>query len=148
MFRWIREHRERALQASRVCCVAYWLVLVVATHWPQPDIVLPTSDKVVHLLAYAVLAFLVGLQFRTGAWKTRRWHYVTAVIVCLWAIIDEVTQIPIPGRNGDVMDCLADWIGCAIGIVGVVIIARVLKTRAELKSQVGTSESFVKSEIG
>jgi VanZ family protein len=125
MFRWIRDNRKLVLQASQIGCIAYWLLLVVATHWPSPKVVLAhNSDKAIHLVIYAGLGFLMGLQFRFGYWRTNRWPLATAVVVGLWAVIDELTQIPVPGRSADVMDCLADWAGCGIGIIAVAILVR------------------------
>ena len=150
MFHWIRDNRTLVQQASRIGCIAYWLLLFVATHWPMPGVVLPhNSDKAVHLVAYTVLAYLVGLQFRQGYWRIRRWRLATAAVVCLWAVVDELTQIPIPGRSADVMDCLADWAGCAVGVIAVAIFVRVLKPGLNPDSQVvATARSNRNTKIG
>src|SRR5262245_24342531 len=50
-------------RASVVVLVAYWLLLITATHIPKvPEpLGFRPSDKLVHLAAYAVLGALVGL---------------------------------------------------------------------------------------
>jgi VanZ family protein len=100
--------------------VVYWLTLITATHIPRvPEpLGFRPSDKVVHLLAYAVFGALAGL-----AWSLR-WGLSWRAALGLWlllaahGILDEVTQ-PIFGRHADVLDWYADMLGAAVGLAMV-----------------------------
>ena len=128
MFYWIRANPTLVYFVGRWGCIPYWLLLTVATHWPLPGVVLPHhSDKMIHIVAYTGLAFFLGLRFQTGRLKIHRWQRATGLVVGLWAVVDELTQIPIPGRSGDVLDCLADWAGCGLGIICAQLVMGLVK---------------------
>ncbi len=103
-----------------VVLVVYWLTLITATHIPRvPEpLGFRPSDKVVHLLAYAVLGALVGM-----AWSLR-WVLGWRAALGLWVLLavhgalDEVTQ-PIFGRHADTLDWYADMLGAALGLAAV-----------------------------
>ena len=112
------------LVISGVLLAGYWLTLLVMTHLP-PDFLYSHftatgeyleqgGDKPLHLLAYSGLAFLFTswLWFR-GVEEPRLWK-LTAVVLCSYAVFDELSQIPFR-RTADVADCLADWAGIALG---------------------------------
>jgi len=98
------------------------LLLVLATHWPNPWS--PGSgprypDKLVHLAAYTVLAFLVVPVIRrlTSGNKDRfRVALVFSwVAVAAFGLLDETTQ-PLTGRDFEWFDWLADSVGAACGL--------------------------------
>lgn len=100
-----------------VVLAVYWIALAIATHVPKlPSVSLQHGDKIAHYVAYALLAI-----FLSWAWTTRR-RYVPWGIVFAWGTavlygaIDELTQIPIPGRYGDWYDWCADSVGALTGI--------------------------------
>jgi VanZ family protein len=104
--------------------VVYWLALFAGTHVPRvPHELLPrnVSDKLLHLTAYAGLAFLICLN-----WSLRRpltWRLGVIVLILLAGIgaVDEVTQIPV-GRDCDILDWYADITGATVG-VGLFLLA-------------------------
>ncbi len=108
--RWL----ARAAAAVLFC---YWVALVTSTHLPrvpEPFQFRP-SDKLVHFLAYALLALLAAL-----AWSLR-WRLGWRAMLGLLALLavhgslDEVTQ-PAFGRHADVLDWCADVLGAALGL--------------------------------
>lgn len=106
--------------------VLYWLALFVATHLPGDTPMLPTdsTDKVIHAVAYAVLAALVALAwYATG--RPIRWTYLLAagLVIVLYGALDEWTQIPV-GRDGSVGDWVADVVGTAIGLALAALLLR------------------------
>lgn len=109
--------RRWLARTSVIALVAYWLVLITATHIPKvPEpLGFRPSDKLVHLAAYAVLGALVGLvcsQYR----RLRFWLAVVLLIVlAVHGALDEVTQ-PLVGRHADVADWCADILGAALGL--------------------------------
>ena len=68
----VARRRRRVLRPWRWAFVVYGVVLTVATHWPRLELgpEVPASDKVLHLVAFAVLTVLL---WRTG-WPARAWH--------------------------------------------------------------------------
>jgi VanZ family protein len=105
---------------------AYWLALVIGTHIPRPpEELLPfgESDKVLHLSAYAGLAFLACLNWslrRDFTWRAAAGSWIAIVA---FGALDEVTQIPV-GRQCDPMDWLADACGTLGGIAAFALVRR------------------------
>lgn len=65
------------------------------------------SDKVVHAIAYAVLAAL--LTYASGR------PVLSVLAAVAYGVSDEVHQAFVPGRSSDVFDLLADAVGAGIG---------------------------------
>ena len=72
--------------------------------------------KAAHFFAYLILGSLVMNGFRGKELPANKW-LGRAVIVCvLYAISDEIHQLYVPGRSGEVKDVLLDSVGALIGI--------------------------------
>ena len=101
----------------RWCLTVYWATLCLGTHLPGGVIVTPpVSDKVLHFAAYAGLGFLLALLApRLGLRGWRVYAALLLIAVCYGAI-DELGQIPVPGRNADMADWAADMLGVAAGL--------------------------------
>lgn len=87
----------------------YWIVLAVATHYPRVRIPgeIPSSDKVLHFAAFAVLALLY--------WRARgRLGGADVALLVAYAALDEYAQ-QFFGRYTD----LTDFIANAAGVVTV-----------------------------
>ena len=92
----------------------FWL-----THIPVPDIARQSgmSDKVMHVLAYFVLTFLIWFAispYEKVQWCKKKVWILLGVIVWYGAI-DEYLQGRV-GRSADVMDFVADLFGLALGL--------------------------------
>ncbi len=72
--------------------------------------------KSAHFTAYLLLGiFVIQALFRQGKWKK---DSIVAIIVCVvYAISDEIHQVFIPGRSGEVRDVLIDSSGAIVGII-------------------------------
>jgi VanZ family protein len=101
--------------------VSWTVMIVLATSVPGDAIPhvprIPGIDKVVHLVLYATLGWLVGgaladarATFSFGA--AARAFAVIAVL----AAVDEWHQQFIPGRGADALDWTADVMGAALGL--------------------------------
>jgi len=106
---------------------AYAITLVLATHYPKPEQLLGRyghADKLLHVVAYFLLAVFVA----TAVWGAGRWSRRTAVVVAIalagFGAIDEITQ-PLFGRTADVLDWAADCAGISAGILLVAITSSV-----------------------
>jgi VanZ family protein len=65
---------------------------------------------------------------RSGAYGYR--SIVLALLICvLYAISDEVHQLFVPGRGGQVKDIIIDSAGATVGIGVYLLISRVVKRR-------------------
>jgi len=100
----------------------YWLVLFVFTHLP-PELLTSSAnrmmadggDKTLHCVAYAGLSFLFAGWMWMRDRVDRSLIGVTLLVTGLYAIVDELLQIPVR-RTADVMDVFADWCGILIGL--------------------------------
>lgn len=82
----------------------------------------PGTDKVVHLLLFALLAF-------TGRRAGLPAGPLLAGLVA-YAGISEVLQATLPiGRDGDVWDALVDGLGALVGLGGFALLRRHARTR-------------------
>lgn len=74
------------------------------------------SDKIIHLLEYAVLCFLVSKALSsTLKENVRRYIGLIAVVISLlYAITDEFHQSFVPGRYASMDDVFADGMGAVI----------------------------------
>jgi VanZ family protein len=103
--------------------VAFAVVAVVAQllalYWPVVTIEGPVSwtDKVVHLLVFAVPTYAVGRAL--GSVR------VAVLIFAIHAPVSELVQhFLLPGRTGDVWDAVLDLVGVALGAAALVVGAR------------------------
>lgn len=118
MFAWIRSGLNHGA-IWRWLLGAYWLTLLVATHLPSDFPILPPEgvDKLIHVGAYAVFAFLLATAWQASAGKLNRFHLGAVwMALVLYGAVDELTQIPV-GRHASVIDWLADAVGAAAGIL-------------------------------
>jgi VanZ family protein len=104
---------------------AYTAVLVFATHYPKPQELLGAnapSDKTLHVMAYAVLALLVGLTLVAAGRWTRPAIARAAAGMAIFGALDEITQ-PLPWfrRAADPLDWAFDLGGIAIGLAAIAV---------------------------
>lgn len=107
-----------------VLLVIYWGALFIGTHIPMPQLgAAPSySDKILHFLAYAGLAFLLGYYRSISAPLKLKELTIIFGTVCLYGAIDELLQM-VPGinRTGDLYDLLADACGALCGLAILLI---------------------------
>lgn len=95
-----------------IAVVAQLLVL----YWPVVTVEGPVSwtDKVVHLLVFAVPTYAVGRAL--GSVRT------AVVVFALHAPVSELVQhFALPGRSGDPWDAAVDLVGVAIAAAALVV---------------------------
>lgn len=77
-----------------------------------PDIGISFTDKIVHFGLYGLLGWLLARGFNASASK-----FPTAlpiVIGMIFAVSDELHQAFVPGRDADIFDLAADFLGILI----------------------------------
>jgi VanZ family protein len=108
---------QRYRAAAGIVLIVYWLIMFAGTHWPHVNLESYPSnfDKVLHFTGYAGFGFLIALWMSTKRTFGPRDFAVAFCIIFVYAIVDEVTQIPV-GRTCDFFDAVADWIGGLSGL--------------------------------
>jgi VanZ family protein len=85
--------------------------------------------KNAHFFVYLVLGLLVINALRIRKVRGYR-SIVLAIGICvLYAITDEIHQIFIPGRSGEIRDVVIDSAGTIVGIIVYVFVDRIVKKR-------------------
>jgi hypothetical protein len=95
------------------------VVQLLVLYWPVVTIEGPVSwtDKVVHLLVFAVPTYAVGRALRSVR--------TSVVAFALHAPVSELVQhFLLPGRSGDVWDAVVDLAGVALAWGALVVGAR------------------------
>ena len=123
-------HRLPAYLTALYAC-ALW----IGTHWPAPTSASASTcnDKALHLVAYAGLAPLCRLTWATlpslAVQPKNPLFFLTTLLVL--GGIDELTQIPIPGRKACVYDWSADGVGVVVGLVVFGILWKVIGNKQQ-----------------
>jgi len=108
--------------------LAWTTTLLVATSWPNPNVPdVRDGDKVVHVLIYAVLAFLAVRAFFPARRPSALALLAIVVGVAAFGWADEWHQQFIPGRAQSV----ADWYADSTGAVGGTLAALAGRRRAK-----------------
>ncbi|AIF44544.1 VanZ family protein [Virgibacillus sp. SK37] len=88
--------------------------------------------KNAHFFIYLILGFLVVNALRASNVLGYR-SVILALLICvLYAIVDEVHQLFIPGRSGEVRDVLIDTAGASVGI-GVYLLINIIVKKGKSK---------------
>lgn len=84
--------------------------------------------KNAHFFAYLILGVLVFNALKSNDFKGSRRFLIALAFCILYAISDEIHQLFIPGRAGQVRDVIIDSAGAVVGISGYLGLGK-LKTR-------------------
>ena len=119
------------LRIAIVALFSYWVLLFIGTHIPSNKLLasMHQSDKVLHLCAFAGLAFLMAWAIPTNMRKLYRNTLLAAFVTVVYAGLDELLQIPV-GRTADWKDFYADCFGIGIGLL-IYTFVRALILRAQ-----------------
>ncbi|HED08897.1 MAG TPA: hypothetical protein ENI57_12315 [Ignavibacteria bacterium] len=125
MLNFLEKHKKVAVYLP---LISFWLVLLVATSLPSKDIPnIKLNDKIEHLFAYFILGFLFNLallvQNKFKFLKEKAFSS-TIVLLGIYAVIDELHQLFIPGRECSFFDWSADIIGIVFGVLVVYLLLK------------------------
>ena len=118
--------------------IAYLVFMFTMTHLPKATVSEPVDaigDKKLHLLAYAVLGFLLSLSLYS--WGIRSFTGILWLMLLAgmcYAYLDEATQ-PTFGRDFELMDLVADYGGLLAGFTAFTIATLVLSFRSKTSSR-------------
>jgi VanZ family protein len=122
---------KRKVWLVYVPLVVYWLTLFFATSLPVQK--LPSvgiSDKFAHFTAFFCLSVLLNLTliFQRKSQLLFNKAFLATIIICLvYAAVDELHQMLIPGRSAEVLDWVADGLGTIAGILTLYFLIYKLK---------------------
>ena len=101
--------------------IAWAILILVATTWPNaPDVGPQGTDKVLHFGVFLILGALLAPTLSSSGLFSRRVLASFAVIL-LFAAVDEIIQMAVPGRFASIADWSADAIGAVAGLSLAVI---------------------------
>lgn len=78
---------------------------------------IPYGDKIAHAILYGIMAYLLNNALDGNRWKRLQ---VGSLMVMMFALIEEVSQLYFPSRSFDWFDLLAD----AVGIFAATVVYR------------------------
>jgi VanZ family protein len=129
-----RRRRILAVLARWPATIAVALGILATSHIPQGDLPdeppFPHFDKLVHLVQYGLLGFLLVRSIRHDcAENPRRAAIITIVVGTLFGQADEVHQ-SLAGRTADAWDLAADVVGLACGVAVAALVSRIKRENA------------------
>ena len=115
----------------------YWLALFIGTSIPVDQLPsISISDKIIHLVAYFLLAILLNLTLiyqRKSRLLFRKAPIAIIFIASIYGALDEIHQLYVPGRSAEVLDWTADAIGASLGVLLVTFLIKKLNYRLEFE---------------
>lgn len=81
--------------------------------------------KNAHLFAYALLGFLLINALRRSGVFGRKSIMIALFLCAFFAISDEIHQVFVPGRSGEVRDVFIDILGASLGILFYMMLFKV-----------------------
>lgn len=89
--------------------------------------------KTAHATEYAVLGMCVAFHVIVLGMTGKKRFFLAYFITTAYAITDEVHQLFVPGRSGQVTDVCIDSFGALIGVTILCLIANYVKKRNSFK---------------
>lgn len=90
--------------------------------------------KGAHFTAYAVLSIFSFLSVITYLKISFSFRCVISAVICLlYAISDEIHQLYVPGRSGEIRDVLIDFCGSLAALLIMILIAKCTKLKKFIK---------------
>ena len=100
--------------------IAYCVLIFIQSSYPAPESLpsFESSDKLLHLAAYAVMGVLFYRAYRTLPLKDNAQLLVLASVASasLYGLSDELHQAFVPFRDASLADLAADVLGAACGV--------------------------------
>ena len=80
------------------------------------------TRKAAHIFLYFVLGILAYNAVRLHGLSLRRAVLLSIAIALVYAVCDEIHQLYIPGRSGEIRDVLIDTTAASMGVAGYVLL--------------------------
>lgn len=93
----------------------------------QLNIDITKTDKLIHIIEYAIMGFLLSFGFNLNNNNFIKLGKYCFLVAAISGAADELHQCYVPWRCGSWTDFMADIIGCAIGILAWLALAKLYK---------------------
>ena len=112
---------DRAALLSWAAVLAWMTMIFTLSATPGqdlPSVGIPYADKFAHCSLYLVTGFLLMSSVSRTLRKSGLAKIIILVIIIasLYGVLDELHQVFVPGRDCDVFDFIADFIGANLGV--------------------------------
>ena len=81
--------------------------------------------KAAHFTEYAILGFLVAGTYATKDKSKKKNILIPWLLATIYAATDELHQVFVPGRDGNIKDVLLDSAGCIFGVTMMLLILNI-----------------------
>ena len=114
---------QSALPADLSSAEGGWITRILSSIFhTDPTALTPVIRKLAHFLEYFLLGMSLLWAIRGGRRGMQRWKGVPDILVAevigvLYAISDEIHQVFVPGRSGEVRDVCIDAAGVFAGVL-------------------------------
>ena len=93
--------------------------------------------KSAHFLSYFAMGLFCTLAYNTHKLRLRNKFLFSAVTCVCFSVSDEIHQLFVPGRSGEIRDVLIDTAGILLAALTVTAIIYLSKRRKEKKNEKG-----------
>lgn len=93
----------------------------------QQEIIETVVRKLAHFFLYALGEILILLHINLYKITGKRKILTSWIIGTAYAIIDELHQLFVPGRSGEIRDVCIDSLGVIIGVVIIILVFKIIK---------------------
>lgn len=90
--------------------------------------------KIAHLFAYFILGILAMFAFEKQKWHSLYQGIIAYIICVLYAMSDEIHQLFVPGRSGEIGDVGIDASGALLGILLYILLQKIFRRWRASKS--------------
>jgi len=109
----------------------YTLIIFLSSRSYQLKVDILFFDKIVHLLEFAILGFLLSFGYIISLNSPLRIKATSTFLTgILLGVLDEIHQYFVPRRSTDILDWVADVAGVLAGLFIFIYLSR--KTRAKI----------------
>lgn len=100
-------------------CLILLIMCIPGNYIPKPPRLLElfSPDKILHVLLFAPLSFLIARGFWKQTKQLKKAMLISLSFGIIYALTTELLQyFVVSGRNGNIYDAIADCIGIFIGV--------------------------------
>lgn len=99
------------------------------------EVIEPIIRKLAHYTFYAIGGILIANCIYQFCNKEKRVIIISAIIGIAYATSDEIHQLMVPGRSGNIKDVIIDSIGILTGIALFLLAKEIIKRLLETKGK-------------
>lgn len=94
------------------------------------------TRKSAHVIAYFVLGLIIYSIIKTYRLTSKRTIVLSIILAFLYAVFDEIHQLFVPGRSGEIRDVFIDTAAASVGVCAYYLCNRKYHTRKISKDRI------------